>query len=77
MSLYYLCIKEHEAAQGRQHKGPRKETADPRPFEDQGDISPEFCTAAKDINIWSENILGKKISWTPDTFKFEVCMLDR
>jgi len=47
---YYLCIREREAAQGRRHKDPRKETGDPQAFEDQADISPEFCTAVKGIN---------------------------
>jgi hypothetical protein len=50
MWVYYLWTKEHEAAQGRQHKDPRKENGHPQPFGDQADISPEFCRAVKDIN---------------------------
>jgi len=50
MRVHYICTTGHEAAQGRQHRDPGKETGVPQAFEDQADISPEFCTAVKDIN---------------------------
>lgn len=55
-----FCTKEREAAQGRQHKDPRKETEVPQAFEDQADISPEFCIAVKDINTGLRMFLRKQ-----------------
>lgn len=33
-------FKGHEVVQGKQHKGPRRETGGPEPSEDQADTSP-------------------------------------
>lgn len=50
VSVLFLNTREHGAVRGKRHKDPRKETGGPQPFEDQADISPEFCRAVKDIN---------------------------